>query len=269
MASLRDLFNSQTNRMKAIIVFAVTIAFGAVIFLLALWQMSGQAKDAMRPYAKSQEFINQYIDSLKKPEYLSEKYFNVFKAQQKIMSMRKEHYLNLSSIFFRNYYAVLIILMLYSVVGGVVVFLLVNKGWKESSPILKALFLAIIMVVTFCGFFPSVFKQESNFNENIKYYMNYTKAEMNIIDQLSRFENPMFPQKCKKDTVDKKEVTTCTPDSVAFFRSVDSSITVNNNRINELTNYLMTIDANEIKSMGDIYKMISNNSTGNADSARK
>src|SRR5204863_9622782 len=99
-------------------------------------------------------------------------------------------------------------------------------GWIDSSVILKTLFLAILMVVTFCGFFPSVFKQQSNFDENIKYYMNYTKAEMDIIDQLSRFENPLFPQKSVRDSVDKKEIYK--PDSVAFYRTVDSSIAVNN-----------------------------------------
>jgi len=266
MASLRDLFNSQTDKMKAIIVFCVTIAFAGIIFLLASCQMSREAKKAMGPYTNSQNFVDQYIDSLKKPEYLPEKYFNVFKAQQKIMSMRKVHYLRLSKIFFRNYYAVIIILMLYSVVGGVVIFLLVNKGWKDSHLILKALFLAIIMVVTFCGFFPSVFKQQANFDENIKYYMNYTKAEINILDQLSRLENPMFPQKCRRDSVDKKEVMICNPDSIAYFRSVDSAIAVNNKAINELTNYILTINANEIKSMGDIYKVISNSSIGKTDS---
>src|SRR5258706_1038162 len=267
MPSLRQTFHLQSDRMKAIIVFAFTIAFGGMVFLFASWQMNGKANKSMQPYIKSQEFINQYIDSLKKPDHLSEKYFNVFKAQQKILSMRKEHYLGLSRLFFRNYYAVLIVLMLYSVVGGVVIFLLVNKGWKDSSIILKTLFLAIVMVVTFCGFFPSVFKQQWNSDENIKYYMNYTRAEIDIMDQLSRFDNPLFPQKCVKDPVEKKEVVSYKPDSVAFYRIIDSSIAVNNKNINNLTNYILTIDANEIKSMGDIYKIISKNSTGNADSA--
>jgi len=268
MASLQALFNSQTDKMKATIVFSSTIIMGGIIFLLASCQMSRAGTKAMRPYVKSQDFINQYMGSLKKPDHLPEKYFNVFKAQQKIMSIRKEHYLHLSNVFFRNYYAILVILMLYSCIGGVVIFLVMNKGWKDSSIVLKALLLSIIMVVTFCGFFPSVFKQQANFDENIKYYMNYTKAEMNIIDQLSRFENPLFPQKPIIDTTSKK-VIGFERDSIAFFRSVDSSLSVNNKNINELTNYLLTIDAHEIKSMGDIYKIISNSTAGNSDSTGK
>lgn len=268
MASLINLFNAQTNKIKAIIVFAVTIAFAGIIFLLTLCQMSREADKAMRPYIKSQEFINRYLDSLKKPAYLPEKYFTVFKGQQKIMSMRKDHNLRLSKTFFKNYYGVVIVLMLYSCIGGLVIFLLVNKGWSGSSIILQALFLSIVMVVTFFGFFPSVFKQQTNFDENIKYYMSYSKAEINILDQLSRLENPMFPQKPLIDTATQKTIG-FGADSSAFFRTVDSMISVNNKTINDLSNYILTIDAKEIKSMKDIYKVISNSSAGNIDSTER
>lgn len=266
MASLIDQFKALDNKIKAIIVFILTIAFAGIIFSLTLRKMSGTAEDAMSPYIKSQEFINKYIDSLKRPSHLPDKYFTVFKAQQKIMSMRKNHNLELSKIFFKNYYGVIVVLMLYSCIGGLVIFLLVNKGWKDSHIILKSLFLAIIMVVTFFGFFPSVFRQQSNFDENVKYYMSYTKGEINILDQLSRLENPIFPQKPVIDTATKK-VIRFEPDSVAFFRTVDSLISINNKVINDLSNYILTIDAKEIKSMGDIYKAMSNYSTGNNDSS--
>lgn len=264
MASLVSLFNAQTEKMKAVIVFLATIALAAIIFFITLLQMSGEANRSMLPYTKSQEFINRYLDSLKRPVHLPDKYFTVFKAQQKIMSIRKGHNLRLSKIFFKNYYGVVIVLMVYSCIGGVVIFLLVNKGWKDSSIVLQALFLSIVMVVTFFGFFPSVFKQQSNFDENVKYYMSYTKAEMNIIDQLSRLENPIFPQKPVIDTATNKPIG-FEPDSAAYFRTVDSLISVNNKVINDLSNYILTIDAKEIKSMEDIYKVISTSSTGYKD----
>lgn len=267
MKSLKVLYEELTEKGKAVIVFVSTVLFAAIIFLFSSLQMNNEAESAMRPYLESQAYIQTYLDSLQKPAYLPGKYFDLFKAQQKIMSMRKSHHLDLSKVFFRNYYGVLIVTMLFSCIGGIVLFLLVNKGWNGSTVVLKTLFLAIAMILIFCGFFPLVFKQQENFNENIKYYMNYTKAELNVIDQLSKLEHPLFP--VKQDSLKEngrftgfKEL----PDSVAFFKRVDSMITSNHNALNTLTNYVLTIDANEIKSMGDIYKVISNSSLGNTDS---
>jgi hypothetical protein len=268
MKKLKAWYIAQTDTVKALVVFGTTVAVTGIIFLFASWQINRQAGLAMEPYAVSQQFVDKYFDSLQRPVHLPEKYFQLFRSQQKIMSIRKNHYLGLSKLFFRNYYGVLIITMIYSCIGGVVLFLLINKGWSGSSLALKSLFLAIVMVLTFCGFFPTVFKQQENFNSNIKYYMDYTKAEVNIIDQLSRINNPVFP--FKTDTV--VVAGSLTPrrlfDSVFFFRHVDSMITVNNNTINNLTNYVLGIDAKEIKSMGEVYEMIYNSTKGRADSLK-
>lgn len=263
MNRLKTWYFAQSINAQSVVVFLSTIVSAAIIFLFASWQMNREGTKSMEPYAKSQRLIDTHLDSMERPQYLPQKYFQLFKSQQRIMSVRKEHYLGLSKIFFRNYYGVLIIKMLYSCIGAIALFLLVKEGWGPSSHILKSFFLAVVTIVTFCSFFPLVFKQEENFNMNIKYYMDYTKAEINIVDQLSRLDNPIFP--CNIDTEDKK---TCLPDSVTFFRRVDSMISVNNNTINNLTNYVMTIDANEIKSMGEIYKMIYNSTSGNVDSLK-
>lgn len=270
MKSIKVLYEELTEKGKAVVVFISTVSFATVIFLFSSLQMNNEAKTAMKPYLESQEYIQAYLDSLQKPAFLPEKYFTLFKAQQKIMSIRKAHHLDLSKVFFRNYYGILIVTMLFSCIGGIVLFLLVNKGWNGSTIVLKTLFLAIAMILIFCGFFPLVFKQQENFNENIKYYMNYTKAELNVIDQLSKLEHPLFPVKQDSVKVNGRfDSFKDSPDSVTFFKRIDSMITNNHNTLNNLTNYVLTIDANEIKSMGDIYKVISNSSLGNTDSLKR
>jgi hypothetical protein len=269
MNKFKAWFIAQNDSVKSITVFGLTIIVTGIIFLFASWQINRQANLAMKPYSQSQEFVDHYFDSLAKPAYLPDKYFHLFKSQQRIMSIRKDHYLGLSKLFFRNYYGVLIITMIYSCIGGVVLFLMINKGWSGSSPGLKSLFLAIVMVLTFCGFFPLVFHQQENFNTNIKYYMDYTKAELNIIDQLSRLENPIFPFKTDTVLVNDKKTPIRQPDSMSFYRNIDSMITVNINTINTLTNQVLTIDAKEIKSMGEVYKTLSNSTAGQIDSLRK
>jgi hypothetical protein len=270
MNSIKALYVGLTEKEKALVVFISTVLFAGIIFFIASIQMRNEANKAMKPYLKSQDYIQAYLDSLQRPAHLPETYFTLFKAQQKIMSIRKSHHLDLSKIFFRNYYGVLIVTMVFSCIGGVVLFLLVNKGWSGSTVVLKTLFLPISMILIFCGFFPLVFKQQENFNENIKYYMNYTKAELNIVDQLSKIEHPIFPARLDSVKIDGrfaalKEM----PDSAAFFKRVDSMITSNHNILNNLTNYVLTIDANEIKSMSDIYKVISNSNLSNTDSLNR
>ncbi len=202
------------------------------------------------------------MDSLHKPERLEERYFILFKAQQKILNLRKQHYLHLGIIFFRNYYGILILLMFFSCIGGIVLFVIANQGWLKASPSLRAFFLALALLIAFCGLFPAVFKQEDNFNENMKNYMSYTKAQLNIIDQLSKLSNPYFA--VKRDTINNIYIT----DSISYFNKVDSIITINDIAINNLTNYVLNINFKEVKSMSDVYRMINNNLQNGEDSIK-
>jgi hypothetical protein len=257
-------FRSLSDTLKQMAVFSSTIVAGMILFFVTISQINCQGRKAMEPYSNSQKFINAYMDSLRKPERLQQKYFAVFKTQQKILSLRKDHYLDLGIVFFRNYYGVLILLMLFSCLGGVVLFVIANQGWLRASPSLKAFFLALAMLITFSGLFPLVFKQEDNFNENLKNYMSYTKAELNIIDQLSKLDNPYFAAKI--DTINSKPVWVT--DSVLYCNKVDTMITVNDIAINNLTNYVLNINAKEIKSMSDVYRSLINTIQSGQDSLK-
>jgi predicted PurR-regulated permease PerM len=249
---------------KAIIIFSSTVLFALLLFFVTSAQMNRQGTKAMQPYDQSQELINKYLDSLKRPGMLEEKYFHVFKTQQKILALRKSHHLQLGIIFFRNYYGVLILSMIFSCIGGIVLFLIANQGWANASITLKSLFLSLVLLVTFFGLFPTVFKQEQNFNENLKNYMSYTKAELNIVDQLSKLDNPLFA--AKKDTSFKPAKWII--DTAEYYKQIDSMVTVNDNGINNLANYVLNIDAKEIKSMGDVYRMLNNNSMPRPDTIK-
>lgn len=268
MQSLLNNYNSLSNVFKFLIIFTLVILFAAIAFGVSSRTINREAHEAMEPYNQSQAFIDSYFKKLERPVHLPEQHFNLFRSQQKIMSMRKNHYVELSRVFFRNYYGVLILKMIFSCIGGVVLFLMINRGWKDSSVTLKAGFLGIVMVITFCGFFPLVFKQEQNFNDNIKMYMDYTKAEVNIIDQLSRLSHPLFAH--VRDTVkdDKgNSQVVFKPDTMTYFNRVDSMIAFNNSELNKLTNYILTIDAKEIKNMGDVYRVMQQATTGSSDTS--
>ncbi len=269
MQSPLSFYRSQTDKVKSIIVFSSVVITAIVVFLIANVQMGNVAVDMMKPFSKSQELIQEHIDSLAKPDLLTTTQFKTIKTQQKVLATRKTHYLELSRLFFRNYYGVLILTMLFSCVGGVVLFIVINKGWGGSSEPLKALFLAILMVVTFCGFFPVVFKQQENFNQNIGSYMNYTKAEANILGQLSALQNTGLYLTTEKREINKKDTLITRIDTTRYLREADSLINLNTVTINNLTNYILTIDAREIKSIGEVYKSIANSLGSRTDTTKR
>lgn len=268
MQSPLSFYRSQSDKVKSIIVFSSVVITAIIVFLIANVQMGNVAIDMMKPFSKSQELIQEHIDSLKKPDLLTESQFTTIKTQQKVLATRKTHYLELSRLFFRNYYGVLILTMLFSCVGGVVLFIVINKGWGGSSEPLKALFLAILMVVTFCGFFPVVFKQQENFNQNIGSYMNYTKAEANIVGQLSALQNARVFTITEIRKIRNQDSVYTRIDTNRYLREADSLINLNTVTINNLTNYILTIDAREIKSIGEVYKSIANSLGSGSDTTR-
>lgn len=146
--------------------------------------------------------------------------------------------------------------MVFSCIGGVVLFMIANQGWAQTGPVLKAFFLAVALLIAFLGLFPPVFQQKENFDANMKQYMAYTKAELGIVDQLSKLDNPLLG--IRTDSINKK---TKAPvrwfDSTRYYFSVDSMVTANNFVINTLTNYILNIDANQIKSPSDFSAIIS------------
>lgn len=257
-------YNYQTDSTKAVSIFSTTVICALILFFLLSSQMGCLGENAMEPYKRSQVLINRYIDSLEKPANLQEKYFNVFKMQHNILSTRKKHYLHLGIIFFSNYYGVLILLILFSCVGGVVLFLVANQGWANANITLKALFLALALIIAFCGFFPTVFKQQENFDENLKSYMSYTKAEVNIINQLCKLNSPYFASSL--DTSQQSPVWVV--DSSVYYHKLDSMISLNETVINNLTNYVLNINAKEVKSMADMYRMINSQLVSSADSIK-
>jgi hypothetical protein len=54
-------------------------------------------------------------------------------------------------------------------------------------------------------------------------------------------------------------------DSAIFFHNLDSLVKINNNLISGLTNYVLTIDPSQVKSISDVYHILQNNLKTSAD----
>ncbi len=266
MKNILSWYSSQATFIRAFVVFVSTIAIAAVLFLIISLSMYHKAVVFMKPYNVSDTILAKQITQMKKPSLLPESSFDVLKMEQKIINIRKKHHYELAVLIFKNYYAVLIISMVLSCLGGLILFVLINMGWANAGITLQSLFLSIAICLTFFGFFPSVFQQEKNLNGNIASYMNYSKAEMNILQQLSTLSDPSFAILKQTDSV--SGITRNLLDTMMYYKAADSFIYVNAAKINSLMNYVLNIDAKEVKGVTDIARLLSNYQAGETDSTK-
>jgi hypothetical protein len=224
-----------------LVAFATLLPF-VFCFTIVNMKMKCQAADLMAPYLKADELISKRIAAVKRPVLLSEADFSTLSLQYNIMNTRKKHYLDLAVIFFKNYYGVTVILMLLSCIGGIVLFLIINKGWSQTGTILRTIFTMLLVTASFFGFFPAVFKQEDNFNANMKYYLEYTKGELKVLQSITQLETAAIAQVTDSTGSLKKQ----------YFQLKDSLINDNYKLINNLTTYVLTMDLSKIKSINEI-----------------
>ena len=263
--ALKDIYPWYTRQrasVQATLIFFGTLLLIFLCFELILLGVNGMSNKVMDPVYQAENTLNKGISDLKKPVVLTSAYFTVFKTQYEIMRQRKEHHLTLAIIFFRNYYSVLILTMFISCIGGVTLFVMINKGWTNAGVTLQSFFLSLVCATTYLGFFPLVFKQESNFNENMQYYESYTKAELGIYHQLVSLQNPRF-----QPLSDSLKIAGNSLDSVNY-HVVDSMIAHNGVVLSELTNYVFSIDAKQVKGIADVKKMIDNAISAGKDSTK-
>ncbi len=250
---------------KCLLIFCVTTLLIGIFFLFNLVLIDYQAEKVMDPIKQSDALIEQSIDALPRPPYVPLTYFQVLKAQQQIMKERKSHHWQLARLFFRNYYSILFMSIILSCVGGLVLFVVINKGWSTAGITLQTFFLTIATALAFVGFFPLVFKQQDNFTQNMGYYENYSKGELAIYNQLSGLQNPFKREKEKGDSGDVRLT-----DSNMFYRRLDSIVAVNNDCLSALTNYVLSIDPEQAKNItiNNVLRQLQNAQKATPDSAR-
>lgn len=250
---------------KCLLIFCVTTLLIGVFFLFNLILIDFQAGKVMDPIKQSDALMEQSIDALPRPTYVPLTYFQVLKAQQQIMKERKSHHWQLARLFFRNYYSILFMSIILSCVGGLVLFVVINKGWSNAGITLQAFFLTIATALAFVGFFPLVFKQQDNFVQNMSYYENYSKGELAIYNQLSGLQNPFKREKEKTDSGDARLT-----DSNMFYRRLDSIVKVNNDCLSTLTNYVLSIDPDQAKNItiNNVLSQLQNYQKPAADTAK-
>jgi hypothetical protein len=103
------------------------------------------------------------------------------KMQYTAISNLKEHHKELGRVYYTNYYSFNVILTIATVITGILIFLIANKGWQYADIFLKIAFCSFFFISSFLGIMTISLGQKENYENNFKQYLYYDKIQNNII----------------------------------------------------------------------------------------
>lgn len=119
----------------------------------------------------------------------------------------KESYLFIAHRYSTYNYSFSIFFAIFSVISGLLAFLLVKKGWDNTKNFyLKASFLVAFFCSSLFGILPQVFATKSNIKNNINKYNYYCGLQLDIFDLVK--DNKGYLKSTSKDSLElfRKEI---------------------------------------------------------------
>jgi hypothetical protein len=103
------------------------------------------------------------------------------KKQYLVCDSIKRYYLNLGVAYYSNYYSFSICSIVFITLLTIAVFLVANKGWQNSSIILKAFLLSNIVLSSFYYFLPNVLGNKENLKNNMEKVRIFEKIQFDML----------------------------------------------------------------------------------------
>jgi hypothetical protein len=275
MRDTAQWYQKQTHLIKGFLAVTVTYTILGLLFIIVRGAIEAKSTSLMEPYNQSNAIISNTVSTSRIPVLENPSYMKTFQVQNEVFSLRRDHHYKVAMTFLKNYYGVIVCLIFISCAGGLLLFVLINQGWAGSTYTTKALFLSLATSAIFFSLFSNVFNQQKNFEDNMLRYMNYTKAQTALSQQISELSKMDYPKKAilKPEFVSTKKPTykdsLVVTDTFAYFVRLDSLVAKNNQTINLFTDYILSIDASKMRNIGEIYKSLMDlKSSGSPDTLR-
>ncbi len=182
---------------------------------------------------QSTDTLSAFINGADTTASLNQKKMDAIRTENAIICLKKKHYMHIAKEYYANYFGASVVIMISSICGAIVVFLVAYNGWNKTSNLIRTLFIVFFFSATFWGLFPTVFLQEKNYTENFTRYVELDKLHLEIFNFLA--------------TGGKLNIEGAPVNS-------DTMLTIFNKRILEQCNFVIGIDASSIKSMNDFAK---------------
>lgn len=148
-------------------------------------------------------------------------YNNKLKYQYYSSKYLKKYFMELAIIFNENYYKFSICFIVSSILLSISLFLIVQKGWSNSSFFIKEFFLLSVFISSIYYFLPIVLNSQDNIRQNIEKVKIYQGIQLDILSYQNIFDSL---NRTQRDTV----------------------ITNINNRIKNDYDFLISIDPSKV-----------------------
>lgn len=166
-----------------IFVFAIALQFGAKNYA------NGAYNAALEPISQADSISGNIADSYNQggtQTVLIRKQFAIF-------SKRKLHYNRMMRYYYTNYYALNILLIIFSTLSTILIFVTAKSGWDNKSLHQKLALLSVITVASIAYMTQNVMNNQVNIKHNLNGYIFTTKQQLLILKNLNECsQNPGY-----------------------------------------------------------------------------
>lgn len=89
------------------------------------------------------------------------------------IQQRLDHHFTQLVVFYRNYFATIIMTGVLASVAAIALLFITTAGWQNASEYARTIFLVATAAATYCAAFPGIFEQQQNIDDNKTLYINY------------------------------------------------------------------------------------------------
>jgi hypothetical protein len=90
------------------------------------------------------------------------------------------HHASVMAFFSQAYYSAICVLLFAGAILAAAVFFIGTKGWGQTNPYVRTIFVLMTVTVAFYGLWPPVFQQEKNLSDNKALFLEYETLQNEI-----------------------------------------------------------------------------------------
>ena len=120
---------------------------------------------------------------------LNEREINTIARLNKMILKHKEQHRLTFLTLYQFHFATVTLLTMFSIVSGILAFLVGQNGWKDTPDTTRSLFLTCVALTSFYGLATTVYKQDVGINRNLKSYVQYDNLQKEILNFCSTHPN--------------------------------------------------------------------------------
>jgi len=178
LSVFKKVFKNDTNILRVTyVIFLISIISYA--FMSTAYKYRDNADIIIKSYEKRDSIIKEGVYSLK----LQNPEFEQLKELYNMIAKIKEPYLYIAHTYTAFNYSFIIFFTIFSIISGILGFLILKKGWDNSDDYyLKASFLIVFFFSTLFGVLPKVFVTKENIKNNLVSYNYFNGLQLDIYD---------------------------------------------------------------------------------------